>query len=386
MLTYRADEVSESSVLRKWLAELTRLPQTRHLQLERLNAEHTAALATALAGDAPDPAVLDSIVTRSAGNPLFVEHLVLRGETPTPGLPETLHDLLRSRVAALPERTQQVVRAASVIGRPASVTLLAEVAGESMEDLERDLHPAIDQHVMRVGPDELIGLRHPAFREVVYAELLPGERARLHGATAAALVACAASGADSPGELARHWHRAGDLPRALDALVAAGRAAEVVYAFADAYESYLRAAELMNLIPHDLNPVDILASAAQAAGLLGEDAAAVRLIGDALAVATQDRQRAELLVMLGSIHYAAGRGADGEAVLREALDLIPPDEVSVLAARALSASAGWPRRGPGRRRRSSKRLGRWSCRSRSVPGARKAVPATQSASSPRCAV
>ncbi|MDT4996418.1 MAG: hypothetical protein QOD45_486 [Pseudonocardiales bacterium] len=334
VLTYRADEVSGSSALRGWLAELTRLPQTRHLHLDRLSAKNTAALATALAGDYPDPAVLDSIVARSAGNPLFVEHLVLRGATPPPGLPETLHDLLRSRVAALPHRTQQVVRAASVIGRPASITLLAGVVDESIENLERDLHPAIDQHVIRVGPDELIGLRHPAFREVVYAELLPGERARLHGATAAALVASEDNGADSPGELARHWHRAGDLPRALEASVAAARAAERVYAFADAYESHLRALELMQVVPHDLDRVDILARAAQAAGLLGEDEAAVRLLGDALSGATHERQRAELLVMLGSVHYAAGRGVAAEAVLREALDLIPPDEVSVLAARA----------------------------------------------------
>jgi DNA-binding CsgD family transcriptional regulator/tetratricopeptide (TPR) repeat protein len=90
----------------------------------------------------------------------------------------------------------------------------------------------------------------------------------------------------------------------------------------------------MEVVPNDLNHVDILARAAQAAGLLGEDAAALRLVGDALAAATQDRERAELLVMLGSIHYAAGRGIAAEAVLREALDLIPPEDASVLAARA----------------------------------------------------
>ena len=142
---------------------------------------------------------------------------------------------------------------------------------------------AIAAHVAEVRPDDSVGFHHPAFREVVYAELLPGERARLHRAAAEALTRESAPAPEVAGELARHWHLAGDLERALAASIEAGRAHQRMYAFADAYSSYRLALELLDQVPADIDRVDLAARAAAAGSVAGESAAAVRLLEAELA-------------------------------------------------------------------------------------------------------
>src|SRR5205807_839442 len=73
--------------------------------------------------------------------------------------------------------------------------------------------------------------RHALIGEVVYADLLPPQRARLHRRVADALQEQSAdqlTRADRAGELAFHLDRAGDNEAAFIALLAAADAAETV--------------------------------------------------------------------------------------------------------------------------------------------------------------
>ena len=213
--------------------------------------------------------------------------------------------------------------------------LLARVLADDVESVEDDLRPALNAHVTELRSDDRIGFQHPAFREVVYAELLPGERRRLHRAAAEALTAESAAEPEVVGEIARHWHLAGDLPRALESSVAAGHAYERLYAFADARDSYQRAIDLLPAVPNELDAVDLRTRAGECASLSGDYAAAIGLIGEALAGSTAptSAQRAALLQRLGSFHFLAGDGPAAESAFREALGLLPPGETSTLAAR-----------------------------------------------------
>ena len=332
LLTYRADSVDRQDPLSRWLAELGRLHHTERVLLDRLEQAEATELVTALTGQAPDPERLEDTLARSAGNPLFVEQLVLAGGRDGP-LPATLHGLLESRVATLPDGTRRLLGAAAVIGRASSVPLLAGVLADGVESVEDHLRPALNAHVTELRSDDTIGFQHPAFREVVYAELLPGERRRLHRAAAEALTAESAAEPEVVGEIARHWHLAGDLPRALDSSVAAGHAYERLYAFADARDSYQRALDLLPAVPNELDAVDLRTRAGECASLSGDYAAAISLIGEALAGSTAPAHRAALLQRLGSCHFLAGDGPAAESAFREALDLLPPGETSTLAAR-----------------------------------------------------
>lgn len=155
----------------------------------------------------PDPAFLESTTRHSAGNPLFAEHLVLRGDPGDDRLPATLHEPLDARVRALPEATHSVLRAAAVLRRPVTPALLAATAGTGVGAVETAVRPAIEQHVLALRPDDTLAFRYPAFAEVVYAALLPGERAALHRAAAVALEADVATGRGGPARRRRRRAR-----------------------------------------------------------------------------------------------------------------------------------------------------------------------------------
>ncbi len=346
LVTVRADAVVPGTPLALWVAELARLENAERVELGRLDPESSARLVRELAGDAADPEFVETTMARSAGNPLFAEQLVLQA-VQEPGhpasFPATLRELLQARVHALSADTQSVLRSAAVIGRPASVALLAATTGTPVERTEALLRSAIDQHVAEIRRDDTIAFRHPAFGEVVYGELMPGQRERLHRAAAEALEpdegldtgqgSSTASDAVSA-ELARHWFGAGDTARALSAAVTAGWAAERMYAFSDAYSSFTRALTLMDDVPGTAyDRVRLLEHAGQAASLVGDSAEAVRLVEAAVALTNDPAARAALLTRLGLIHYRAGRGSPSERCLREALMLLPADEQSVLVAR-----------------------------------------------------
>lgn len=344
LLTYREESVGAGGALTRWLAEIGRLKATRRLHLDRLDRDQTAVLVRSLTGSRPSSDRLTAVLERSAGNPLFVEQLVLAGDRPGP-LPDTLRELLRARIDALPADTRRLLRAAAVIGRVASVPLLARTLGVADWDVEEQLRPALASRVAEVRPDDSIGFHHPAFREVAYAELLPGERSRLHRAAAEAL-------ADEPdalvaGEVARHWHRAGDPARAFSASVAAGASYERLFAFADAHASYALALELLDAAPEGTDRLHLLARAAETVSLAGNPAEAVRLVRLALATTDDVTQRAALLERLGSFHYLAGDGTAAETAFREALELLPEGETSLIAARVYAAlglmAAAWSR-------------------------------------------
>ncbi len=350
LVTYRADAVVTGTPVATWLAELGRLDITERVELDRLMPADAVVLIRQLAGDDADPDLVASTLARSAGNPLFAEHLVLQDRAPGRNtLPTTLHELLRSRIHELPEGTQSVLQALAVLGRPTSVLLLAATAGIDQDESESLLRPALEQHVVELRRDDTLGFRHPAFGEVVYSELLPGQRRRLHRAAAESLEPVGGLGtgqrssvsADAvSGELARHWIEAGDTARALDASVAAGWAAERMYAFADAHASFTRAVSMLDDVPAaPQDRVRLLKHAAQSASLMGDGHEAARLVEAALELTAQPRRRAALSARLGSIRYLAGRGDLAEGCFEEALSLVPPDEQSILVARCYAGLA-----------------------------------------------
>jgi len=227
ILTYRSDELHRRHPLRPFLAELER-GRVERLELERFARDEVAAQLTGILGAPPPAGLAERIHARSGGNAFFVEELAAAaGEDQE--LPRSLRDTLLARIELLPEPTQQVLRAASAAGGQVDHDLLAAVAELPEPGLLEALREAVSTHVLVADAgDRGYGFRHALVKEAVYAELLPGERGRLHGRFAAALAAWAAQGAaEGPGraaELAWHWYAAHDLERALPAAVEAGLA------------------------------------------------------------------------------------------------------------------------------------------------------------------
>ena len=122
-------------------------------------------------------------------------------------------------------------------------------------------------------------VRHALLREVIDADLLPGERARLHARLAQTLTEQPELADGSPAvaaaELAAHWDAAGEPTRALPARVEAGLAAEDARAFPEAQRHYERALELWEQVTDPgraagMDRVELLTRAAEAAGSSGQ--------------------------------------------------------------------------------------------------------------------
>jgi hypothetical protein len=60
---------------------------------------------------------VDAVFARSQGNPFFTEELLAMVRAGSDGLPATLRDLLRGRVAALPDPASKVLEVVAMAGR-----------------------------------------------------------------------------------------------------------------------------------------------------------------------------------------------------------------------------------------------------------------------------
>ena len=180
VVTYRNDEPGQQR-LGPYLAELDRGGPVQRLELPRLDQAQTAAQLVGILGAAPAAELVDAVFARSEGNPFFTEELLTAVRAGSGELPATLRDLLRGRVQALPEPAQQVLAVVAVAGRQVPHRLLATVAGLNDRQLDGALREAVARQLLVTRPgQDGYDVRHALLREVVDADLLPGERARLH--------------------------------------------------------------------------------------------------------------------------------------------------------------------------------------------------------------
>jgi DNA-binding CsgD family transcriptional regulator/tetratricopeptide (TPR) repeat protein len=334
VLTFRSDELHRRHPLRGLLGELTRNRRVARLELPRFTRAELAEQLAGLLGDQPPTRLLDDIYARSEGNPFFAEELLLAGGDPGV-LPPSLQEVLLTRVVRLQPRTQQLLRVVAAAGPGVTQPLLAAVTGLDDQQLLEGLHEAVDQQLLlpEPGGDGYL-FRHALLAEAVHAELLAGERARLHTALAAALEAGIESGgppASRAARLAYHWAAAGDQPRALTASIQAAAAAEQVYALAEAQLQLERALALWDQVPDaaeraGMDRVGLLARCAEAAYGAGDLTGAAELVRQALPMVDQVRQplRAGLLYeQLARCLRMLGDPAALDAQ-QQAVRLVPP--------------------------------------------------------------
>src|SRR5260370_5393115 len=239
--TYRTDDLHRRHPLRPVVAELQRLPSVISVDLAPLDpsalAEHLMAVA---APSRIDAAELNDIVTRAEGNAYYAEELlasVLSGDLADRStLPAGLAALLLSRVEQLSDATQQVLRAAAVAGRRADDELVRAASGLQAAEHEGAVREAVTQQLLVPDGTEGYAFRHALLREAVYADLLPGERTRLHATMGSLLsdeIRLAMPG--TAAELAQHCLASHDIPGAFAASVRAGEEAERLGAPAQAH-------------------------------------------------------------------------------------------------------------------------------------------------------
>ncbi|MEX5720124.1 ATP-binding protein [Geodermatophilus maliterrae] len=325
--SYRSDDLHRRHPLRPLLAELVRLPGVERLDLGPLPDTAVEELVRGLAAGVPDRTV-DDVVARAEGNAFYAEELLaagLAGET----LPLGLTDVLLARVEQLGPAAQQVLRVAAVAGRRVRHELVAAVGGLDAAELERALAEAVHSHLLVVSPDGAYRFRHALLREAVLADLLPGERVRLHAAVAAHLAAVPSAG--TAAERAHHLRESNDLAGALVASLEAADEARRVGAPAEQLQHLETALALWPAVPDAAERAgrgqpELLLDTAAAARRGGELHRAVALLRAAQEVLGPDGDRE----LRARVHYtlaqALARIEDQASALREttaAMALVP---------------------------------------------------------------
>jgi class 3 adenylate cyclase/tetratricopeptide (TPR) repeat protein len=177
-------------------AHLTTLPLTRLSRRENL------ALIERVAGGKRLPEeVLDQILARTDGVPLFVEELtktvletglvreeadeyVLDRPLPALAIPTTLHASLMARLDRLAP-VREVAQIGAVVGREFFYELLGAVAGLPKDRLDEALQELVRAElVFRRGdiPEAVFTFKHALVRDAAYAGLLKSRRQQLHEA------------------------------------------------------------------------------------------------------------------------------------------------------------------------------------------------------------
>ena len=354
VLTYRDSLEDESPLLRTVIQDLARAHALTPIPLGRMEGDPARQLIGAILGTKDPPTELVGLVgQKTGGNPLFVEELlrsmteerqlVRHGERwearagTNVAIPATLRDVILKRVARAGVRSQQVLSVAAVLGGEFDFDLLREVSGVEPGPLLVELESLLRARLVRereVAPGRSTLLfADDQTREVLYHELSLVRRQQYHLKTARVLEA-RGSGAtrDLAGELALHYYRGNDLPKALEWTVTAGTNSAKVYAREQAVSHFQTALQILNAAPDDKTRARVLEQLGDEQEILGQYAEAARSRTEASGLYERlgDRRRAGALLQLAATHSrwtALGEfEVDGAALLkaRSLLESVPP--------------------------------------------------------------
>src|SRR5262249_29879182 len=147
-------------------------------------------------------------------------------EAQVASLPEEVRQLLLRRIEALAPEVRQVLEVASVVGKAFEVAMVAASSECPVEEVEARCEALAAQHHvledtgLTAGPNGMRGggyrFQHVLYQQVLYEQIGTGRRAQLHRRVGARLEASyGARPGDIAAQLAVHFERGGEIPRAV---------------------------------------------------------------------------------------------------------------------------------------------------------------------------
>lgn len=343
VLTLRTEELDHRGRLGGWLGEVERLDSLWRVDVDPLTPAESRDLVAAIRGSEPTDDLVDRIVRRSDGNPLFIEELLAHDDARAGGatLPVTLLDILRSRVATVPVAARDLLDVLAIAGGDVDVDLAAEVSDMPPDGFDSAVEAGVARHLLvleRARPPGRLAFRHSLIAQVVSDSIGPVEVTRLHRAWAEALTRHAAgTGSPEPGlwaAIAAHWDAGRDEEQAFASAIRAAAEAEHAYAFSAAFLQYRRALDAWDRVADPdalagIDRVEVLARAANAAWLGGGEGQ-IPLLREAVDEARRAGDLRRMAVLRGRVGdaFTVGDHAAARAVCEELLSTMT-DEATV---------------------------------------------------------
>ncbi|HTV26342.1 MAG TPA: AAA family ATPase, partial [Xanthobacteraceae bacterium] len=220
VLTFRPEFVSP------WVGR----PHVSPLSLSRLGRPEALVIIDGVSGGkALPPEILEQIVAKTDGVPLFVEELtkavletglmreengayILDNTLNLLAIPSTLHDSLMARLDRL-TAVKEIAQFGAAIGREFSYRLLEAVSpvqGQALQSALGQLAAAELIHRSGTPPDATYVFKHALIQDAAYASLLRSRRQQIHADIARVLAERFSDQAESaPAVIAHHYAAAG---------------------------------------------------------------------------------------------------------------------------------------------------------------------------------
>lgn len=242
------------------------VPHQTQVGLTRLRRKQIVEMMTLKTGvkELP-PHVVDQIIERTDGIPLFVEEFTqmvwesgglveVDGEVSVTdsfsltGIPTTLHDLIIARLDRM-ESNREVAQLAATLGRDFSWEYMAGVYGSDEQALKAELDKLVDADLLiqRGRPPKCsYQFKHALIQDAAYDSLLKKARQEFHARIGKALEEQFPETMEAnPELLAHHFTGAGDAPKAVHYWLQAGLRGQSRNALAESIASFSRGLQLI---------------------------------------------------------------------------------------------------------------------------------------------
>jgi adenylate cyclase len=349
------------------LDQLVRQGQARAVALRPLGEADVRGMLAALAHQDPPAPLVRQFFDQTGGNPFFVAELFRHLneerrlfddrhkwkrdlEFDDVDVPASVRVVLERRVQRVSSGTQDVLRAAAVIGRHFDLDLLEAVADVKNEPLMSALDEAEHARLLH-GPsgrqDPTWRFAHQLICQTLTQAMPTLRRQRLHLRVADAMERLDASSRARTSEIAHHLYSAGrmaDASRTTQALMTAGDAADAMYAVEEAVRHYRRALDVSRDNGGDqATRFRVEERLADLLALLGDRGAAMERY-TALAVAHDAAHaavdQARVVRKMGTLHWQGGDRDQAMTCYRRALETLEGTAAHVEAAHLYQA-LGW---------------------------------------------
>jgi class 3 adenylate cyclase/predicted ATPase len=241
------------------------------LALQRLSQPQVEAMITQVTGGkALPPELLQHLITKTDGVPLFVEELtktvlesgllredqgqyVLTGPLQPLAVPTTLHDSLMARLDHL-ATVKGLAQLGATLGREFAYELLQAVSPWDGETLRWGLQQLVEAELLYqhgLPPQATYRFKHALIQDTAYQSLLRSTRQQYHQRIAQILEARFPELCETQPELlAQHYTEAGVLAQAIPYWQRAGDHANARSAYVEAIHHLTRGLELLTTLPH----------------------------------------------------------------------------------------------------------------------------------------
>ena len=230
--TYRETELDRPHPLANALVNWNRERLVTRISLRRFDVAETTAQIGSLLGDSVSADFGEAVHLETEGNPFFVEEVLKslieqgsvrresgqwkRCEVGQLVLPQSVKEAIGSRLNRISQESNEVLRAAAVLGKTFTFQDLVNITDNQKEDATLDaLDEAVSAQLLAAGSGDSFIFTHDKIREVLYEELNPIRRRRLHRRAAEGLEHNRETTRDVVEKLAHHYLHAGDDERAL---------------------------------------------------------------------------------------------------------------------------------------------------------------------------